>query len=112
MTALRPCETCNRLVAAEEMVTISAAEYRELLARPAPSKKPVGRRVGFRLVRDPELGRFVYQASLSGEHTLQRLTDMCIERYGSQRTPSIKSLHRYLTAIAKGRIAPPDAKQP
>lgn len=47
MTALRPCETCNRLVAAEETVTISAAEYRELLARPAPSKKPVGRRVGF-----------------------------------------------------------------
>ena len=105
MTALRPCETCNRLVATEEMVTISAAEYRELLARPPLRPGKVRRLRLSRLMRDPEVGNYVLQVWKTGQRTIQEVSDLCVERFGRERVPSKTAIHRHLSDAARRRIA-------
>lgn len=101
MAAPKPCEQCGRLAFEEEMVTIPAAEYRELLERPTAQPfmwKPARSAIG----KDQELGDYIIHLAKPGTMLLREIKDACDERFGPARAPSISAIHRFIQSTARG----------
>lgn len=108
MSALETCQTCGKQVFAGETVTISAAEYRELLARPAPPAAPsavlAGKPHRGRIANDPELARFPAELAAPGTMILRDMRQAAIRQFGVRRVPSLTVCHRFLQALGRGEV--------
>lgn len=96
-----PCEQCGRLVVDGETVTIPAAEYRALLARPLAEKPEMGKPARSAIAQDRELGDFIIECAKPGAMILKDIRAACIARFGSDRVPSVSAIHRFIQAAAR-----------
>lgn len=102
MLATEPCSQCGKLVVQADAVTISKAEYEELLSRPKPAPlywKPSRSRIG----RDQEMANFIRQLVSAGPLTLREIMDALHGRFEPGRIPSQSALHRFLHAEVRAR---------
>ena len=102
MNGLEKCEVCGKFALANDVVTISMAEYQELKAASfelqarATVKGFVGK-TRSRIARDPELAAFI--VALAGSKLLKEITAECVVKFGRDRAPSRSAIHRFLVAI-------------
>lgn len=106
MSVPEKCDTCGKLSFPGETVTISADEYRELLAFRAAREVPYAQYPGrlksrSRAARDPEVATFILQSAQT--MILEDIVNACRERFGPERSPSRSSIHRFLQFANGGR---------
>lgn len=105
MSSADKCSMCGKLVFIEEMVTIPASEYRELLERatvpPLRWKAPQSY-----IARDEEVLDFIVSLAKPGKMRATEIREAVLERFGHGRTPSRSALSRFLNSpIAAQRAA-------
>lgn len=101
MAMLKACTDCRKLIYAQEMVTITAVEYRDLLSRPAREGGYMGKPSRSRLDNDPELAAHLIHLAAARTMILSDIRDACIEKFGRSRVPSRSAIHRYLQKAAR-----------
>jgi len=106
MSVPEKCDTCGKLAFPGETVTISADEYRELLAFRAAREVPYAQYRGrlksrSRAARDPEVAAFILQNAET--MILADIVKACLERFGPDRSPARSSIHRFLQSVDGGR---------
>lgn len=107
MSSLETCPQCGKLAFTEETVTIPASRYRELMARAEPHPPVMGKPSRSPIARDREVGDFILELAKPGTMILRDIRDACIARFGSERTPSVSALHRFIQSAARrGRPSP------
>lgn len=102
------CRQCGRLAFPGGAVTISEAEYQELLQLKRESElatlqkvKDVTLASRSQIGRDPEVAAFVLQQARS--KVVKDVHEACVAHFGAERAPSRSSIYRYLKDSAKRR---------
>ncbi|MEZ5872092.1 MAG: hypothetical protein R3D32_09635 [Nitratireductor sp.] len=100
----KPCDECGRLVIPDDVVMLTAREYRELIERANAGSiqfeaiNSLRRKSRSPIVRNTDMAKFILEAR--GHKTLAQIARDCQRKWGKY-SPSKSSIDRFLKAAKR-----------